>query len=210
LGLKRPTFCLETGPEIKLQKTPMPRIIGYARVSTEDQKVDLQHDALVAAGCSDIYVDKLSGKDMNRPELEYCLRSLSSGDTLVVWKLDRLGRSMTDLIKTVTELERKGVSFRCIQDDFDTTTPTGKLLFHVMAALAEFERSLIRERTIAGMAAARARGRLGGRRPKLSEKQQSAVRAALVDKSTDVTELAKTYGVSRSTLYSVAKNAKNQ
>lgn len=186
----------------------MSRIIGYARVSTEDQKVDLQDDALRIAGCTDIYVDKLSGKDMKRPELENCLRSLRAGDTLVVWKLDRLGRSMTDLIKTVTDLERKGVSFRCIQDDFDTTTPTGKLLFHVMAALAEFERSLIRERTIAGMAAARARGRLGGRRPKLSEKQQSAVRAALADKTTDVTELAKTYRVSRSTLYNVAKTPK--
>jgi DNA invertase Pin-like site-specific DNA recombinase len=186
----------------------MSQIIGYARVSTEDQKVDLQQDALRTAGCTDIYVDKLSGKDMKRPELENCLRSLRAGDTLVVWKLDRLGRSMTDLIRTVTDLEKKGISFLCIQDDFDTTKPTGKLLFHFMAALAEFERSLIRERTIAGMAAARARGRLGGRRQKLSEKQQSAVRAALADKTTDVTELAKTYGVCRSTLYSIAKTPK--
>lgn len=175
---------------------------GYARVSTYDQTTTLQVDALKQAGCSRIYEDKVSGKaSMARPQLEECLADLREGDTLVVWRLDRLGRSLPDLVRIVTELEQKGVAFESLTERIETRSASGKLIFHVFAALAEFERNLIRERTKAGLAAARVRGRVGGRKPKLDAKQIRQIKTLLRDRNTSVTELAKDYGVSRTTIY---------
>ncbi|KIA78822.1 recombinase [Chromobacterium piscinae] len=175
---------------------------GYARVSTDDQTTALQADALKLAGCSRVYADKASGKaSVARPQLEECLADLREGDTLVVWRLDRLGRSLPDLVRIVTELEQKGVAFESLTERIETSSASGKLIFHVFAALAEFERNLIRERTKAGLAAARVRGRVGGRKPKLDAKQIRQIKALLRDRNTSVTELAKDYGVSRTTIY---------
>ncbi|WP_081822092.1 recombinase family protein [Acidocella facilis] len=175
--------------------------IGYARVSTEDQQLDLQRDALAHAGCSVIYEEAASGKSAARPELEQCRKALRSGDTLVVWRLDRLGRSLPDLVQIVADLERSGISFESLSEKIETDSAAGKLVFHVFAALAEFERSLIRERTHAGLAAARARGRSGGRKPKLGEKQVREIKALLCDPDIQVADVARRYGVSRTTLY---------
>ena len=141
----------------------MGHLLGYARVSTTDQQPQLQVDALIAAGCYRVFTETASGARTDRPTLEQVLDQLRPGDTLVVWKLDRLGRSLRHLVDTVTGLAERGIGFRSLQEAIDTTTPGGKLVFHVFAALAEFERDLIRERTNAGLAAARARGRHGGR-----------------------------------------------
>jgi DNA invertase Pin-like site-specific DNA recombinase len=175
--------------------------IGYARVSTEDQHLELQRDALQLAGCGVIYEEAASGKSAERPELEHCRKALRSGDTLVVWRLDRLGRSLPDLVHIVAELERNGVSFESLTEKIETGSAAGKLVLHVFAALAEFERSLIRERTRAGLAAARARGRSGGRKPKLGEKQVREIKALLRDPKIQVADVARRYGVSRTTLY---------
>lgn len=175
---------------------------GYARVSTDDQTTALQADALKQVGCSRIYEDKASGKaSAARPQLDECLADLREGDTLVVWRLDRLGRSLPDLVRVVTELEQKGVAFESLTERIETSSASGKLIFHVFAALAEFERNLIRERTKAGLAAARVRGRVGGRKPKLDAKQIRQIKRLLRDRNTSVTELAKDYGVSRTTIY---------
>src|SRR5918911_5738013 len=139
----------------------MGHLLGYARVSTGDQNLDLQRDALTAAGCYRVFADTASGALTVRPELDRLLDQLRPGETLVVWKLDRLGRSLRHLVDTVTGLAERGIGFRSLQEAIDTTTPGGKLVFHVFAALAEFERDLIRERTSAGLAAARAPGRHG-------------------------------------------------
>ena len=141
----------------------MGHLLGYARVSTSDQQPQLQVDALKPAGCYRVFTETASGARSDRPTLEQVLDQLRPGDTLVVWKLDRLGRSLRHLVDTVTGLADRGMGFRSLQEAIDTTTPGGKLVFHVFAALAEFERDLIRERTAAGLAAARARGRHGGR-----------------------------------------------
>lgn len=175
--------------------------IGYARVSTDDQCLDLQRDALRKAGCAAVYEDTASGKNAARPELEQCRKALRAGDTLAVWRLDRLGRSLSDLVQIVTELERAGVGFESLTEKIDTTSASGKLMFHVFAALAEFERNLIRERTRAGLAAARARGRNGGRRPKLDAHQVREIKAMLRDPAIPVADVARRYGVSRTTLY---------
>lgn len=175
--------------------------IGYARVSTEDQHLDLQRDALQLAGCHVIYEDAASGKNAIRPELEQCRKALRAGDTLVVWRLDRLGRSLHDLVQIVVDLERSGISFESVTEKIETGSAAGKLVFHVFAALAEFERNLIRERTHAGLAAARARGRAGGRKPKLGEKQVREIKALLRDPAIQVADVARRYGVSRTTLY---------
>lgn len=175
---------------------------GYARVSTDDQTTALQADALKRAGCSRIYEDKASGKaSAARPQLDECLADLREGDILVVWRLDRLGRSLPDLVRIVSELEQKGVAFESLTERIETSSASGKLIFHVFAALAEFERNLIRERTKAGLAAARVRGRVGGRKPKLDAKQIRQIKTLLRDRNTSVTELAKDYGVSRTTIY---------
>lgn len=175
--------------------------IGYARVSTGDQNLEMQRDALMAAGCSLIYEETASGKGVVRPELEQCRKALRPGDTLIVWRLDRLGRSLPDLVKIVAELEQKGIGFESITERIETSSASGKLVFHVFAALSEFERNLIRERTKAGLAAARARGRSGGRKPKLDEKDVREIRALWRDKSIPVADIARRYGVSRTTLY---------
>lgn len=175
--------------------------IGYARVSTTDQNLDLQIDALKKLGCDHLYEEKASGKTKERPELAHCLKSLRAGDTLAVWLLDRLGRSLQDLITIVKNLEASGVAFVSLTENIDTTTATGKLMFHVFGALAEFERNLIQERTQAGLSAARARGRVGGRKALLDGKQRAQARAMMLDKTLSVTDIAKTMGVSKSTLY---------
>lgn len=182
-------------------------LIGYMRVSTIDQTMDLQQDALISAGVAvlDIYSDKASGKKNDRPGLDGCLRVLRTGDTLVVWKLDRLGRSLQHLVSTVQQLADRGVGFKVLTGhgaDIYTTTAAGKLVFGIFAALAEFERELISERTRAGLAAARARGRKGGRKPRLSETTLAGVRARLTaDPSLDKAALARELGVHRGTLW---------
>jgi DNA invertase Pin-like site-specific DNA recombinase len=177
--------------------------IGYARVSTIEQTLDLQQNALTAAGAATIYADKASGKTADRPELVHCLKALRDGDTLVVWRLDRLGRNLQDLIRIVNELEARGVKFKSLKESVDTSGPAGKLVFHMFAALAEFERELLRERTLAGLEAARARGRKGGRPSLLDTKQQRAALAMMRDREMSVSDIASHFGVSRSTLYNL-------
>jgi DNA invertase Pin-like site-specific DNA recombinase len=176
--------------------------IGYARVSTGEQTLDLQLDALAAAGCPKVYRETASGAKADRPVLAEVLGYLRPGDTLVVWRLDRLGRSLRHLIETVAALAVRGIGFRSLTEQIDTTTPGGKLIFHVFGALAEFERDLIRERTHAGLAAARARGRRGGRPKKLADPKRLALARALYDGGqADVATICQTLGVSRATLY---------
>lgn len=174
--------------------------IGYARVSTQDQKPELQLDALSAADCEQVFQEKVSGRVRERPELEACLRTLRKGDTLVVWRLDRLGRSLKDLVEIIHGLEARGIAFRSLTESIDTSSAGGRLVFHVFGALAEFEHNLIRDRTVAGLAAARARGRLGGRRPKLSKADVRKAAAMLKDPMMTKTEVAAHFGISRVTL----------
>lgn len=176
-------------------------LIGYARVSTLEQNLDLQKDALKKAGCEKTYTDHITGAKSSRPGLDECLAYARSGDTIVVWKLDRLGRSLKHLIEIVGALDARGVGFKSVQEQIDTTTPGGKLVFHVFGALAEFERDLIRERTNAGLAAARARGRKGGRKALLDPKKQEIARALHANPGVSVGEICKTLGVSRTTFY---------
>jgi DNA invertase Pin-like site-specific DNA recombinase len=186
--------------------------IGYARVSTDDQNLDLQLDALHRAGIADdrLYSDTASGKDAERNELLACLKALREGDTLMVWRLDRLGRSLPDLVRIVGELEKKGVSFESLTEKIETGSAAGKLVFHVFAALAEFERNLIRERTRAGLVAARARGRAGGRKPKLREAQVREINAMVDAQKLTIGRIAELYGVSRTTIYKVAPRREQQ
>jgi DNA invertase Pin-like site-specific DNA recombinase len=156
---------------------------------------------LTKAGCIQIYEEKASGKSAERPELEHCLRALRDGDILTVWRLDRLGRSLSDLVRIVADLEMRGIGFESVTEKIDTSSATGRLTFHVFAALAEFERNLIRERTRAGLDAARARGRKGGRKPSLDPKQIREIKAMLKDPDVQVTDVAQRYGVSRATVY---------
>ena len=176
-------------------------IIGYARVSTQDQKAGLQLDALTAAGCERVFEEKASGAQRDRPRLAAAVEYMREGDTLVVWKLDRLARSVKQLIETVDDLDGRGIGFRSLTEAIDTTTPGGKLVFHIFGALAEFERSIIRERTNAGLKFARDRGRLGGRPPALSAEDLAAARAMLRDPGITVEAVAKRLGVAPSTLY---------
>src|SRR4051812_10257464 len=176
-------------------------LIGYARVSTLDQTLALQQDALSAAGCEQLYTDTVSGSVTERRGLTQALSHLRSGDTLVVWRLDRLGRSLSHLIETVRQLQDRGIGFRSLQEQIDTTTSGGKLVFHVFGALAEFERDLIRERTYAGLQAARARGRLFGRPKVLSPQQVKQLRSLAKDDRNTVTEICQTLGISRATYY---------
>jgi DNA invertase Pin-like site-specific DNA recombinase len=178
--------------------------LGYARVSTAEQHLDLQVDALIAAGCYRVFTDKATGAAdalAARPELDRVLDQLRPGDTLVVWKLDRLGRSLRHLVDTVTALADRGVGFRSLQEAIDTTTAGGKLVFHIFAALAEFERDLIRERTHAGLAAARARGRHGGRPAVMTADKVRVAREMYASKQYTVAAIAKTLGVSRASIY---------
>jgi DNA invertase Pin-like site-specific DNA recombinase len=176
-------------------------LIGYARVSTLDQTLALQQDALAAAGCEQLYTDTVSGSVTERPGLTQALSHLRAGDTLVVWRLDRLGRSLAHLIDTIRQLQERGVGFRSLQEQIDTTTSGGKLVFHVFGALAEFERDLIRERTHAGLAAARTRGRLFGRPKALSPRKVEQLRTLAKGEGTTVGEICQTLGISRATFY---------
>lgn len=176
-------------------------LIGYARVSTADQNPEFQESALMEAGCSRIFTDKASGALAERDQLAAALEYLRPGDIVCVWRLDRLGRSLKHLVQTVADLEERGVGFRSLTENIDTTSPTGRLVFHLFASLAEFERDLIRERTVAGLAAARARGRRGGRKPSLSPKQIEVARKMHAEGDSTVSEIAETLGVSRATIY---------
>jgi DNA invertase Pin-like site-specific DNA recombinase len=179
-------------------------LVGYARVSTQDQTLALQKDALEQAGCERLFTDSASGVKAERRGLEEALEYVRPGDTLVVWKLDRLGRSLKHLIQTISGLQERGIGFRSLTEHIDTTTSGGKLIFHVFGALAEFERDIIRERTQAGLAAARARGRQGGR-PRsaaLADLKKVAMAQALYnDKANSIADICKTLRVSRATLY---------
>jgi DNA invertase Pin-like site-specific DNA recombinase len=181
-------------------------LVGYARVSTAEQSIDLQSDALRHAGCEQVVSEIASGARADRTGLEQALGYVRQGDTLVVWKLDRLGRSLAHLIEVVRDLERRGVGFRSLQESIDTTTPGGKLIFHVFGALAEFERDLIRERTSAGLVAARARGRHGGRPRTLTDRQVSLGRAMLRDRTATVAEVCTALSCSKTTLYRALRN----
>lgn len=181
--------------------------IGYARVSTLHQDLTLQLDALKAAGCEIIYEETGSGANYDRPELANALKALRPGDQLVVWKLDRLSRSIKDLISIINDLDNRQVEFTSITDNIETSTPSGKLMFHIFGALAEFERNLIRERTSAGLKAARARGKLGGRKRKLTSHQIEMAKSLLdrPDNKLTVEEVAKQLSVSRATLFRALK-----
>ncbi len=182
------------------------RRIGYARVSTEDQTLNLQKDALINSGCDIVYTEVASGKSAStRRKLKTCLKKLKSGDILVVWRLDRLGRSVQDLIKIITNLERKNISFESLTESIDTTSHTGKLIFHVFAALAEFERNLIRERTLAGLASARLRGRIGGRQRLLNDQQIRSIKHSVKTLKCPISKVANEYAVSRGTIYNALK-----
>jgi DNA invertase Pin-like site-specific DNA recombinase len=175
--------------------------IGYARVSTDDQKLDLQMDALQNAGCNEIYQDVASGAKVQRSGLDKAIQYIRTGDTLVVWKLDRLGRSLKHLIDVVNNLNARGVFFKSIRENIDTSNSGGKLTFHLFGALAEFERDIISERTMAGLAAARARGRVGGRPSVMNDQKIKLAKQLMANSSNNATDVAKTLGVSRATLY---------
>jgi DNA invertase Pin-like site-specific DNA recombinase len=186
-----------------MEVASMGRLMGYARVSTGDQDLNMQMDELKAAGCVQVFTDKASGAKGERPGLDKCLRELEPGDTLVVWRLDRLGRSMQHLVSVITDLKERNVSFKSLRDGaIDTTTASGELIFNIFAALAQFERELIRERTRAGLSAARARGRMGGRRPvsPLDPKVRMAKRMHK-DQSLSIDEICSTLKISRATFY---------
>ncbi len=180
--------------------------VGYARVSTEDQKLDLQLDALKKAGCDQVFKDVASGAQSNRAGLDSATKYLRPGDTLVVWKLDRLGRSLKHLIEVINDFSKKGVFFKSVQENIDTSSSGGKLTFHLFGALAEFERDIIRERTKAGLEAARSRGKVGGRPKALDDKQIQLARQLMSNPSNSATDVSKTLGISRSTLYRSLKS----
>jgi DNA invertase Pin-like site-specific DNA recombinase len=177
--------------------------IGYARVSKHDQNLDLQIDALKAAGCTRIFQEKITGAKGKapRPEQTNMVNTLRRGDTVVVWQLSRLGRNLQDLIELVNHFEAIGVAFEVLTESYDTSTAQGKLIFSVFASLAAYERDRLIERTVAGLAAARARGRVGGRKPKLGDKDRREIAALLASPDITVSDVAKRYGVSRTTIY---------
>lgn len=176
-------------------------IFGYARVSTSDQNLDLQLDALNKEGCEKIFADKISGKTTNRPELDKLLEQLRPGDKVVVYKLDRLGRSLKHLIEQVEDFKKKQIEFESIQEKIDTTSPTGNLIFHLFGAIAEFERGIIRERIKAGMEAGRARGKAGGRPSKLTEQQIKQLKKLYEDKNIPIRDLCEMFKTTKTSLY---------
>ncbi|MEO1286389.1 MAG: recombinase family protein [Chloroflexota bacterium] len=184
-------------------------LVGYARVSTQDQNPQLQIDALTQAGCEKIFEEKASGAQRDRPALQDALSYLRKGDTLVIWKLDRLARSLKQLLETVEHLEEQGIGLVSLTENIDTASAGGKLVFHIFGALAEFERSLIRERTLAGLEAARKQGRVGGRPRALLEDDIIKAKAMLRDPEISAKEVAETLGVSISTLYKYVPKAKS-
>ena len=182
--------------------------IGYARVSTIDQNLDLQLDALKEAGCEQFFTDKITGTKFDRPNLNELKKILRKGDTVIVWKLDRMGRGLRDMIILMKEFQEKGVGFKSLTEGIDTTTPTGTLIFHIFASLAEFERSLIIERTQAGLRAGRARGKIGGRKPKLTEEQKILVRKMHADKTIPLSVITDTFKMTRQTMYKALNEVK--
>ncbi|MBG0761942.1 DNA invertase [Vibrio cidicii] len=174
--------------------------IGYARVSTDDQDLALQLDALKNHGCERVFEEKVSGRSQKRPILDRMLDTLREGDTVVVWRLDRLGRGLKHLIELMSDFQEKGIQFVSLNEAIDTSTPTGELTFHIFASIAQFERAIISERTKAGLKAARARGRKGGRKPSLSQQDIKKAAAMLLDPSVTKTDVAKHFKVSRPTL----------
>ncbi len=180
-------------------------LVGYARVSTQDQNLDLQKDALLKIGCERIFTDIASGAKSSRTGLDDALDFLREGDTLIVWRLDRLGRSLKHLIEVVNSLNEKGISFRSLQESIDTSTSGGKLIFHVFGALAEFEREIIRERTQAGLSAARSRGRLGGRPKSMDNKKVLLAKSLMENPSYSIPDICEMLSVSRATLYRYVK-----
>jgi DNA invertase Pin-like site-specific DNA recombinase len=177
--------------------------IGYARVSTDDQELAMQIDALRRAGCQQIYSETVSSRHSiaNRPQLDECLRALRSGDTLTVWRMDRLGRSLTELVFIINDLHKRGIAFESLTEHIDTSTATGSLMFHVFAALAEFERNIIRERTRAGLLAARERGRTGGRKPKVTPQLKREMEVLYNSRTIKVVDICKRYDITLSTFY---------
>jgi len=176
-------------------------LVGYARVSTVEQNLDLQLDALKKAGCEKVYEDVASGSKTNRVGLNEILSFVRKGDTLVVWRLDRLGRSLRHLIQVVNTMNDNGVFFMSLQEKIDTSSSGGKLIFHVFGALAEFERDIIRERTIAGLKAARERGRIGGRKRIMDKNMIRMAKTLMADPKSKVEDICATLGVSKATLY---------
>ncbi len=176
-------------------------LIGYARVSTQEQTLNLQTDALTNVGCMKIFTDTASGAKAERKGLEEALAYVRAGDSLVIWKLDRLGRSLKHLIETITDLNNRNIGFKSLTENIDTTTSGGKLIFHIFGALAEFERDIIRERTQAGLQAARARGRKGGRPKALTGKKIMMARELYENKNNSISEICKSLNISRATLY---------
>jgi DNA invertase Pin-like site-specific DNA recombinase len=189
------------GRQLRRPDKEVPLLIGYARISTHDQNLALQRDALTQAACEKIFSDVASGGDSDRSGLAQALAQLRSGDTLVVWRLDRLGRSLRHLIETVTGLHARGIGFRSVTEGIETETSGGRLVFHLFACLAEFEREVIRERTRAGLKAARARGRRGGRPALMDEKKTALARRMHADPANSAADIARALGVSRATLY---------
>ncbi|MBF0227527.1 MAG: recombinase family protein [Desulfobacterales bacterium] len=179
-------------------------LIGYARISTQEQTLEPQIDALSSAGCEKIFTDIASGVKTQRKGLDDAMEYCRKGDILVVWKLDRMGRSMSHLVETITKLEKQGIGFRSMTEKIDTTSAGGRLVFHLFSSLAEFERDLIRERVQAGLKSARARGRKGGR-PSVSEETKAMARALLSDKSLSIKQICDRLGIAKSTLYKHAK-----
>ncbi len=175
--------------------------IGYIRVSRDKQTTALQEDAMQAEQVERIFTDKLSGKRFDRPEFLRMLDVARAGDVIVVWRLDRLGRSLKQLIETLMELNERGIELKSLRESIDTSTPSGKLMFHLIGAMAEFEHDIIRERTTAGLEAARARGHLGGRPSKLTKEQVALVQHMFGDITVPINVICKTFGISRSTLY---------
>jgi DNA invertase Pin-like site-specific DNA recombinase len=194
------TGCLQTSLNRQSQAK---MLIGYARVSTDDQKVDLQRDALTRVGVDleRMFEDKLSGMRADRPGLAAALKAVRDGDVLVVWRLDRLGRSLKDLIVLADDLKKRGVQLRSLSEGIDSSTIGGELVFHMFGAIAQFERNLIRERTRAGLASARAKGKVGGRKPGLTTKDIAVAKAMLRDSDITVAEVARRMGVAKGTLY---------
>lgn len=185
-------------------------LIGYARVSTLDQNPALQLDALHAAGCERVFEEKASGAKEDRPQLAKTLDHMRSGDVLVVWKLDRLARSLKQLVTVLDDLGQRGIGFRCLAPAIDTTTPEGRLLYSITGAFAEFERAIIQQRTRAGLKAALARGRKGGRPPALAAEDLTKARALLRDPLISVKAIAEVFGVSRATLYNYLPEARTR
>lgn len=183
--------------------------IGYARISTKEQNLDLQTDALKQDGCEKIYTEIMSGAKADRPKLQELVNNLRPGDIVVIWKLDRLGRSLKHLVELVNKFIEQGVGLRSLHDHIDTTTPQGRLIFNIFASLAEFERDLIQERTTAGLAAARARGRLGGKPKGLSQKNESIACAAETlykEGKLTVSQIISQLGIARSTFYNYLRH----